>query len=309
MTKLRRNHNKTKSNVITILRVIGFIIAIIVMMFYLWNSATSEESKNYTYNRTGHEVLITEDESGEIKKSFLPESTTGEVIRHKYYTLSYDESHEQAEWVAYKLTKRSLQLPNVKRAREFRTDKAVSTQSARHNDYTRSGFTRGHMAPAGDMAFCKEAMQESFFMSNMSPQTKECNGGIWRELEEATRDWGYDNKEVYIVTGPVLSKGHILKKIGRNKVSVPDLFYKIILDNKAPDIKAIAFLIPNERSEKPLSEYAVTIDKVEEITGIDFFADYLDSDLENILESQFGISDWRIDKRRYHQRVKNWNGR
>ncbi|MEE9439513.1 MAG: DNA/RNA non-specific endonuclease [Saprospiraceae bacterium] len=309
MTKLRRNHNKTKSNVITILRVIGFIIAIIVMMFYLWNSATSEESKNYTYNRTGHEVLITEDESGEIKKSFLPESTTGEVIRHKYYTLSYDESHEQAEWVAYKLTKRSLQLPNVKRAREFRTDKAVSTQSARHNDYTRSGFTRGHMAPAGDMAFCKEAMQESFFMSNMSPQTKECNGGIWRELEEATRDWGYDNKEVYIVTGPVLSKGHILKKIGRNKVSVPDLFYKIILDNKAPDIKAIAFLIPNERSEKPLSEYAVTIDKVEEITGIDFFADYLDSDLENILESQFDISDWRIDKRRYHQRVKNWNGR
>lgn len=248
------------------------------------------------------------DEKGKsIEANFYPESTTGQVISHKHYTLSYNEEHEQAEWVAYKLTKENLRKPRVKRAKKFRQDNLINTLSAKHNDYSHSGYTRGHLVPAGDMAFSTEAMRESFFMSNMSPQIKEFNGGIWRELEENVRDWAFDNDELYIVSGPVLNGDHIIKKIGFNEVSVPDLFYKIILDLKEPEKKAIAFLMPNEKSVKKIHHYAVSIDEVENITGIDFFAGFLSPELEEQLESSSNPKKWEFDEGKFRKRIQKWN--
>lgn len=242
------------------------------------------------------------------EENWLPISTTGDVISHDHYTLSYDEDHEQAEWVAYKLTEASLKIPNVPRAKRFNPDPAVPTRSAHHRDYTRSGYSRGHLAPAGDMAFDKRAMQESFYMSNMSPQLRGFNGGIWRELEETVRDWAYHNDELYIVTGPVLTQDHIVKQIGKsNKVSVSDMFYKVILDDYGKDSKAIAFLIPNAISENPLVDYAVTIDSVEAVTGLDFFGGAFDSKKEKKLESNISLHKWKFSSQRYNLRVNSWN--
>ena len=224
------------------------------------------------------------------ERYYLPTSTTGNVVHHKYYSLSYDERNEIPEWVAYELTAADLKVKNVKRHKRFNVDQAVKGRSASHGDYINSGYTRGHMAPAGDMAFSKDAMKETFFMSNMAPQTKEFNAGIWNKLEQQARDWAYDNKRLYVVTGPVVKD--IKTWIGKNEVGIPKLFYKIFLDLEGSEQKAIAFLMPHADSDKSLQEFAVTVDEVEEVTGIDFFGELLEDDLENKLESSINLRDW-----------------
>jgi len=241
--------------------------------------------------------------------SIYPTSTTGQIISHDFYTLSYSEKHEQAEWVAYQLTRESLQVPNVERTNNFRPDPKVSKASASKRDYISTGYEKGHLAPAADMAFSEEAMSESFYMSNMSPQISNFNGGIWRELEETVRDWAYRFGHVYVVTGPVLTKG-IRETIGDNKVSVPDLFYKVILDYSGTEHKAIAFLMPNEVSYKPITDFAVSIDQVEEITGIDFFPEIITTEVaEERLERRFNPKLWDTNEKRFKLRKEEWNKR
>jgi endonuclease G len=239
---------------------------------------------------------------------FLPSTTTGEVIERTYYAFSYSEEHEQAEWIAYELSRENLKLPNVKRTGDFRPDPKVRKASASTRDYTRSGYDRGHLAPAGDMAFSVEAMSESFYMSNISPQIKNFNGGIWRELEENVRNWAMRFDKIYVVTGPVLTRG-IRERIGSNEVAVPDEFYKVILDFTEPEIKGIAFIIPNEISNNRAEDYAVSIDRIEEITGIDFFYELFDEQQEEEIENAFDLSLWDFDDKRYELRVNSWNKR
>jgi len=211
------------------------------------------------------------------------------IIQHQYYVLCYDEEHEQAKWVAYKLTKRSIK-GRAEREDDFRPDPKVPTESASPNDYRGSDYDRGHLAPAADFKLNKTAMSETFFMSNMSPQDPEFNRGVWRILEEKIRDWVYNDDELYVVVGPVL-KGGGFEKIGRNKVSVPAYYYKILLDFEEPEIKAIAFLMKNEDTNKSPKYFAVSIDEVEEATGLDFFPS-LPDDVEEKLESQVRKSQW-----------------
>ena len=238
---------------------------------------------------------------------YLPDGGTGELIRHRYYTLNYNEEHEQAEWVAYELTRERLYRPNVERTNDFREDPLVSTGTASWDDYLHSGYDRGHLAPAGDMNFAKSAMSESFFMSNISPQNRAFNGGAWRELEENVRDWARENKKLYVVTGPDLRKPP-LGIIGRNtRVSVPAAYFKVLLDLTEPDYKAIGFYMPNEKLEEPLYEFAMSVDMVERVTGLDFFGDLLEPDLEQQLESRFEPDDWGFDQRRFERRVYEWN--
>ncbi len=322
MAKFRKNHGDDEPKKFSSskgkgpsksLRSIAWLVMIFILMYILsqvdatsWNPKTPVENNK---GNQGQQYTLSDSKSDNVKRNFYPVSTTGQVIEHKYYTLSYDEKHEQSEWVAYKLTKKNLQLPNVKRARKFKPDNAVSYRSAFHRDYTHSGYTRGHLAPAGDMAFSSDAMQESFYMSNMSPQLKEFNGGIWRELEETVRDWAYENDELYIISGPILANGHVIKKIGKNKVSVPDYFYKIILDNYGSTKKVISFLMPNEKSDKPIIDYITSIDKIEKITGIDFFADFLEEDFEKKIEASTSAKGWKFNKKKYRKRIQNWNNR
>ena len=119
----------------------------------------------------------------------------------------------------------------------------ISTGSASLPDYKGSGYDRGHLAPAGDMKWSTTAMSESFYMSNMSPQEPSFNRGIWNRLESQVRRWAIDNGSVYIATGGVLTDG--LKTLGSNSVSVPQYYFKVILDYQEPDIKGIGFIIPN----------------------------------------------------------------
>lgn len=300
MAKFRKNHNAGKNAKSTLIRYVAFAIGVVLIMGVLYLN-----SKNYQPIDQDHYTVPVSTQNGE--RYFLPSGSSGEIVHHKYYSLSYDEKHEQAEWVAYELTKKSLQVKNVKRAKRFNPDYDVSTRSAFHRDYTHSGYTRGHMAPAGDMAFDEEAMQESFYMSNMSPQLRVLNNGIWKELEEQVRDWAYHNNRVYIVTGPMLNRQRITTIGKQNKVTVPSAFYKVILDIDKPEQKGIAFIIPHERSERRLQEYAVTIDDLEAELGFDLFADLISEELQAEVESSFDIDDWKFSENRYRARVDHWN--
>jgi len=217
-------------------------------------------------------------------------SKNEEIVRHSGFTLSYNETYEQASWVAYELTADEL-IKRVKRSDNFKIDDKVSTGSALPSDYAKSGYDRGHLAPAADLSWSELSMKESFFMSNMSPQKPGFNRGIWKKLEGYVRQWASDNGSIYVVTGGVLKD--IDQYIGKSNVGVPKYFYKVILDYEGLDIKGIAFIIPNDSSSRKLQTYATSIDEVELLTGIDFFHS-LPDDKEFLLESKFDINQWRF---------------
>jgi endonuclease G len=202
--------------------------------------------------------------------------------------LSYNETYEQANWVAYELTAEETQKA-FERTNKFLVDPAVSTGSATDTDYKKSGFDRGHLAPAADMGWSSTTMIESFYFSNMSPQLPGFNRGIWKNLESLVRSWANENELIYVVTGPVLTPG--LPTIGGNQVAIPNYYYKVILDYREPSIKGIGFVLPNATSSLPLQQFALSIDSVEKITGIDFFH-LLEDQQEALLEKTVCIPCW-----------------
>ncbi len=221
---------------------------------------------------------------------YLPTSTTGAIITHKYYSLSYSEKHEQAEWVAYELKKEHLTNNDFKRP-YFEKDKKVRTSSADWRNYKKSGYDRGHLCPAGDRRFEYNAFEETFLTSNVTPQDHEFNSGIWNSLEQKVRYWSKIYNGVYVVTGGVLSND--LKSIGYEAVSVPKYFYKIILDNSAKNPKIIAFLMEGKQTSVPLKEFVVSVDEIEKLTGIDFFPK-LEDVIEEKLEMSSTTKGWKL---------------
>lgn len=219
----------------------------------------------------------------------IPKTSSNEkIISHAGYSFVYSEAHEQANWIAYELTKEET-VRLFKRSNKFKPDPMVTTGTATDSDYKKSGYDRGHLAPAADMGWSAQAMTESFYYSNMSPQTPGFNRGIWKKLEELIRSWAAEYHAVYIVTGPILTDG--LPTIGNHKVSVPKYYYKIILEYNDVGKKGIGFIFPNESSKEPLQHFAVTIDEVEHVTGIDFFP-ALPDEQEKVIESSIRLKDW-----------------
>ena len=220
--------------------------------------------------------------------NYLPAAREADLIVHTHFILSYAEAHEQAAWVAYELTPEEVAV-NLAREGNFREDPNVRTGSASLSDYRNSGYDRGHLAPVGDMNFDSVAMEESFFMSNISPQKRAFNGGIWSRLENQVRTWATEKRGIYVVTGPVL--GNAERTIGDNRVTVPDFFYKVLLNERGADSQMIGFILPNRVGEGDLSVFVEKVDNLEAYTGIDFFPALADS-LEERLEGEVRLEDW-----------------
>jgi DNA/RNA endonuclease G (NUC1) len=218
---------------------------------------------------------------------FLPAHNDNSAIyQYAGYTLQYSEDHEQPLWVAYELTADEV-AGMLGRTNDYRRDPTIDTGSAVLKDYSRSGYDRGHLAPAADMRWSPEAMSESFYLSNMSPQAAGFNRGVWRKLESRVRNLASAYGRLWVVTGPVLPSQNTAS-IGTNHVTVPAYYYKVLLD---PDTgHSAGYLLPNEGSRKPLSSFIVTIDMVETETGIDFFpalGDALEAETESTVTPQY----------------------
>jgi endonuclease G len=298
MAKFRTNHGRNSGQSGKMVVRVGLFAAIVAGLFYIFQKFTGID---LSANAPVKESAEAGYDGPEESDFFLPASTKGELVRHKYFSLSYDEEHEVAEWVAYALSGERLELPWVDRADEFVEDPAVGSGSATWADYSGSGYDRGHLVPAADMAFSDEAMRvrETFFMSNICPQARHFNGGIWRELEEQTRSWAKKYGKLYVVSGPVLTrpgKG----RLGRNEVTIPSAYYKVLLDLTE---------MPTEISYEPLFKYAASVDEVEKLTGIDFFADLMTPELEEELEGAYNTDLWTFSKAKFETRVREWNSR
>lgn len=264
------------------LKKFSFLFLIVFQMVSCSKQKPSPK-QNVLDNHEANSPVLTDN-----KNFYLPSTTTGDIIEHDFYTLSYSEEHEQAEWVAYELKKDQLSYTNHKRP-YFIDDPEAETGSASWRNYKRSGYDKGHLCPAGDRRFSLDAFNETFYTSNISPQLNDFNAGVWNRLEQKTRYWASKYDGVYVVTGGVLTEG--LETIGSEYVAVPEYFYKILLDKSRGEYKVIAFLLPHEDSEKPLNKFVVSIDQIEKMTGINFFPKLPDA-IEDKLEKSSDYKGW-----------------
>lgn len=221
-------------------------------------------------------------------EDYRPQASLGYSIQHSYYTLSYSSAHRQAEFATYYLSPASIQ-GDQDRTDDFRIDPKVKFNPVKSTDYQGSGYDRGHLCPAADMALNLTAMSETFFMSNMSPMVPAFNRGIWSKLEDWVRDAALQEGGLFVVTGPVLSKscGSI-----KQSITVPCSYYKIVFKGGS-NPKMLGFLLSNAGASGSVQQFVVTVDALEQQTGIDFFPQ-LDDDLERILESKVNLSGWRF---------------
>lgn len=249
-------------------------------------SSCQMKNENITETTETINVPTSGNKSENTDFSYLPTSTTNEIYAHKGYTFSYDETHEQSEWVAYLLEDGKWKYSNLERPL-FEQDPIVTTESAHWGNYKKSGYTKGHLCPAGDRKQSQELFDETFFTSNASPQLYDFNAGVWNRLENKVRYWAGKYDGIYVVTGGVLTED--LEVIGKEDVSVPKYFYKVLLTKDKT--RMIAFLVPHEKSNQPLYKFVVSVDEIEQKTGIDFFPKLEDAK-ENKLESNKDYKGW-----------------
>jgi len=239
---------------------------VVVIVYAFQSSSESPVSKTESKEEEPKEQIVPTENITHLEfPALLPNE---KIISHTGYSFVYSEEHEQAKWIAYELTKEET-TSLFERTDKFLVDPMVSTGTAENSDYLKSGYDKGHLAPAADMGWSAVTMKESFYFSNMSPQLPGFNRGVWKRLEELMRSWAIDNKAIYIVTGPLLSKG--LPAIGSNGVSIPNYYYKVILDYTQPEIHAIGFILPNESSSASLSTFAISVMKLKDKQGLIFF--------------------------------------
>ncbi|MCP3967599.1 MAG: DNA/RNA non-specific endonuclease [Lentisphaerae bacterium] len=191
----------------------------------------------------------------------------GQVVEHFAYTLKYCKQWHQAYWVAYEITADKLNSPVCKRRDAFRPDPMVEGGSAELVDYRNSGFDRGHMAPAAIFKWSKTAMNECFYLSNMSPQHKDCNQKIWNTIEQHVRNLALEYGVINVITGPVVM-GSVYQQIGPNRVAVPQLYFKVVMDANLKPIEC--FVVPNRGTQYPLTYFQVPIKFVTALTDLHF---------------------------------------
>lgn len=244
------------------------------------------------------EVLRLEKIRSDMQNIGLPKQNPDvkhELIGHGAIYISYNEDHEQANWVEHIIVP-AVNVGNLPRTNDFRIDSLVKSGTAVKADYWYSGYDRGHLAPSADFRWSKRAISESYMYSNMSPQKPELNREIWANLESFLRKHVWvNNEQLYVVTGPVLESGLDQITQGPNKLSIPKKFFKVIMDLEGEEIKGIGFIMPNEKCEKDIIDYAYTIDEIENLTGIDFFPG-LDKMSAQKIESTFDFGKWEILK-------------
>ena len=227
----------------------------------------------------------------------IPMSIQGkkeQILYRSNYTLSFDKKTNLPNWVAWRLDKKKL-VERVSRDRyKFVADPDMTGKNAVvTQDYARSGYDRGHMCPANDSRWSADAMRESFYMTNICPQHPSLNSGDWNELEQACHRWA-EKEPVYIVCGPILYKNNKAKYIGKeHQVRIPDAFFKVVLTGiEKGKPRAVGFIYKNSEGNRPLDAYVNSVDQVERITGYDFFP-LLPDDVEDIVESEYSIKDWK----------------
>ena len=257
-------------------RWVGLLVTIFLCLNVKAQSITARH-ENVPFNESGLEIPALR----EIDK----------VIVYEGFTLSYNSTTLIPNWVAYELTSSEVD-GTYPRGNGFGMDLNYNGKQAMREDYSNSGWDKGHMAPAADMKWSRTAMYESFFLTNICPQDHDLNGNDWLTLEKLVREWAKQFGNVYVICGPIIGN-NVYGTIGDNNVVVPDAFFKAILVVQGFHYHAIAFIMQNESVHHRIQEYALTVNDLEAICGLDLFPN-IDDSIEEIIESDLYLKFWGL---------------
>ncbi|MDR0429282.1 MAG: DNA/RNA non-specific endonuclease [Tannerellaceae bacterium] len=224
----------------------------------------------------------------------LKNDRRGQIIDHEGFIISYNADYRIANWAAYELTAEEVKSRHVKRTNKFIPDPKVKGATAVDSDYRRSGYDRGHLVPAGDMRWSQEGMDASFYFSNICPQNRGLNAGLWNDIEKQCRKWATKYGAIFIVTGPVIDGN--MQRLGKNKVGIPNMFYKVVCSHTGGEYRSIGFLVENRNyADRSLEDVAVPVDSIESVTGIDFFPSFPE-EIQSKMESSINRKHWALSK-------------
>lgn len=285
MMKMKRK-NKRGSYSIIITAVLVFALTLLTLAKN-WNGNTEE-----VYDAAAQNATAALNDNGAQDESIMMPAALKDrpemILKRKSYVVSYNKETLQPNWVAWHLTAAHADGP-TERSNGFREDKEVPEPRATLEDYKKSGWSRGHMCPAGDNKWDEQAMKETFLLTNICPQNSKLNSGLWNSLEMDCRQWAKEYGDIYIVCGPVFTKKEH-ETIGKNKVVVPEAFFKVVLCmNGKP--KAFGVIVKNTEGNKKKDLYYNSVNQVERITGIDFFT-ALPDDIEEKVEAEVNMNLW-----------------
>ncbi len=280
---MAKKKKRTKSNKISLLTVV-----ILLVMFCSYSSL--EVFGGLFWKPIKYKTYIPN-----LELPYIKDSSHYVVNQKGRFSYMYSPQHKQSLWVAYMLTKSDLKGKRVKRSDDFRPDPIVLAKgwkSSNKQDYYKSSFDRGHLLPSADRAKNRTENEETFILSNISPQKAVLNRNIWRELETQVREWANKYDTLYIVTGGVLYDEK-LGYIGKNKVSIPNSFFKVVMSVKNGEYNSIGFVIPNKTTLKSdFMNYSMSVDKVEKISKLDFYNN-LPNRIERKVEKKVNKIYWK----------------
>lgn len=294
----KRTKSKKRGNIFLRLAVaLLLLLAYTIYDNYLYSPIEERDTTSNTKREVVGSGSKNGNSAGEKKSTQkgleLPFISKSEIIvKYGGYTVSYNVAAKLPHWVAYELTKNETSGEHSREGMRFRCDEAFLYPQAEDSDYRNSGWARGHMAPAADFKWSSKAMEETFYFTNCCPQNQQLNGGMWSTLEKKVRDYAVKYGKVWVVTGPLIGK-NINGTIGKNKVTVPDSFFKALLIKSGGKFHSIAFIMENRRPSANMQSSAVTINRLEEIAGIDLFAG-LDTSIEEEVENNYTLSLWNL---------------
>lgn len=259
-----------------------------------------EQRVDELYRRLGTKPEGPPEQAGNINLKFGNPGCDGTLLIKQFYVICHKNDWKIPGWVTYHLSAEDLK-GNAGRTDDFRPDAELPEgQRSELADYRNTGFDRGHMAPAADFRRSRIAVSESFLLSNMTPQTPNLNRRTWKNLEDEVRSLARAHGNIWVFTGSLFLDADSrptqpAEHIGANHVAVPTHFYKAILcEHSEGNYEMFAFIMPNQRAvlSGTSNDYIVTVDTVEKLAGLDFFA-ALPDDEENHLEAM-KATNWPV---------------
>lgn len=271
-----------------------FVIVLLFAVNIVKSRESRVESSSSTVNPLPSEKPIptpTNNSSGMTEDEYLLMVKGGDVqlLKRFGYMTGYSSKWKCPVWTAWLLTESHTNGSYSRKGVSYHEDYDVPSPRATNADYSRSGYDRGHMCPSGDNKWSSAAQEDCFLFTNMCPQAHNLNSGDWNDLEMKCRTWAKRYGAIYIICGPVFKNDRPQKTIGRNRVWVPDGFYKVVM--RVDDPAAIGFYYDNDDGHRPMSEYVMTVDAIEEMTGLDFFSG-LNDKIENDVEARATLREW-----------------
>lgn len=281
-----------------LLTLVACLAVAFLAVSYLMNPSDAETGDN-TLAPVSSDTLMSipsgSDVMSNLEIPYRLEDTEADIVEHMGYTLSYNHDYRVPNWVAYELRSSELLRSDLSREDRFSPDPDIKGRQAYDTDYIRSGYDRGHMAPAGDMKWSSQAMKECFYLSNVCPQNHNLNSGAWNDLEQRVRAEAKYYGTVWVVCGPIFDSNRP-DHIGENHVMVPDRFFKALLAKKkeGPGYVAIGFIMPNKSCVRNLQNYCMSVDELEQILGMDLFVNLNPKEQEKAESTFDAYGDWRV---------------